>query len=43
MEDLEARLREVAGDIRIDGLVIVTDLGDDMHKRLLGIKIEAEN
>lgn len=38
LEDLRDRLREVANDIRIDGLVVVTDLGDDMHKRLLGIR-----
>jgi hypothetical protein len=41
MDDLQARLKEVASDIRIDGLVIVTDLGDAMHKRLLGIKVES--
>ncbi|NIM68899.1 MAG: hypothetical protein GTN86_00170 [Xanthomonadales bacterium] len=40
--DLRARLREVANEIRIDGLVIVTDLGDAMHKRLLGIKPAGE-
>ena len=38
LEDLRARLLEVANEIRIDGLVIVTDLGDALHKRLLGIK-----
>lgn len=38
LDDLRARLREVANEIRIDGLVIVSDLGDPMHKRLLGIK-----
>ncbi|NIP17127.1 MAG: hypothetical protein GWM87_02410 [Xanthomonadales bacterium] len=43
LDDLRARLQEVANEIRIDGLVIVTDLGDAMHKRLLGIKTtEAE-
>ncbi len=42
LEDLRFRLREVANDIRIDGLVIVTDLGDAMHKRLLGIKATDE-
>ena len=38
VDDLRNRLRDVANDIRLDGLVIVTDLGDAMHKRLLGIK-----
>jgi len=38
LEDLRSRLLEVANDVRIDGLVIVTDLGDPLHKRLLGIK-----
>lgn len=42
LEDLRSRLREVANEIRLDGLVIVTDLGDDMHKRLLGIKPSEE-
>jgi hypothetical protein len=37
LDDLREQLREIANDIRIDGLVIVTDLGDEMHKRLLGI------
>jgi hypothetical protein len=32
-----ARLHVVADDVRIDGLVVVSDLGEPMHKRLLGI------
>ena len=31
------RLHVVADDVRIDGLVVVTDLGEPMHKRLLGM------
>jgi hypothetical protein len=31
------RLHAVAEDVRIDGLIIVTDLGEPVHKRLLGI------
>lgn len=31
------RLRRVADDVRIDGLVVVSDLGEPMHKRLLGM------
>ena len=42
LEDLRGRLLEVANDVRIDGLVIVTDLGDALHKRLLGIKSSNE-
>jgi hypothetical protein len=38
LDDLRSRLQEVANEIRLDGLVIVSDLGDAMHKRLLGIK-----
>ena len=38
LDDLRTRLREVANDIRFEGLVIVTDHGDAMHKRLMGIK-----
>ena len=34
------RLHVVADDVRIDGLVIVTDLGEPVHKRLLGIHEE---
>jgi len=37
LEDLVKRLKVVADDIRLDGLVVVTDLGDPMHKRLIGI------
>jgi hypothetical protein len=43
LEDLRTRLREVADEVRIDGLVIVSDLGGAMHKRLLGIKSESES
>jgi len=42
LDDLRIRLREVANELRIDGLIIVTDLGDAMHKRLLGIKSTEE-
>jgi hypothetical protein len=35
------RLHAVAEDVRIDGLVIVNDLGEPVHKRLLGIQPEA--
>lgn len=42
LEDLRARLINVANDIRIDGLVVVNDLGDAMHKRLLGITETSE-
>ena len=37
LEDLVRRLKSVADEIRIDGLVVVSDLGDPMHKRLLGM------
>ena len=42
LEGIRGRLRNVASEIRLDGLVIVTDLGDDLHKRLLGIKKEPD-
>ena len=42
LEDLRTRLLEVANDIRLDGLIIVTDFGDALHKRLLGIKPSEE-
>jgi hypothetical protein len=38
LDDLVKRLKSVADEIRIDGLVVVTDLGDAMHKRLLGMQ-----
>jgi hypothetical protein len=37
LDDLVKRLKSVADEIRIDGLIVVTDLGDPMHKRLLGM------
>jgi pimeloyl-ACP methyl ester carboxylesterase len=43
LDDLRGQLRDVAHEIRIDGLVIVTDLGDDLHKRLLGINATGVN
>jgi hypothetical protein len=41
VDDLVGRLKSVADEIRIDGLVVVTDLGDSMHKRLLGMQASA--
>ena len=41
LDDLVKRLKSVADEIRIDGLVVVTDLGDPMHKRLLGMQEQA--
>jgi hypothetical protein len=38
LDDLVGRLKAVADEIRIDGLVVVSDLGDPMHKRLLGMQ-----
>lgn len=38
LDDLVKRLKAVADEIRIDGLVVVTDLGDPLHKRLLGMQ-----
>ena len=38
LDDLMKRLKAVADEIRIDGLVVVTDLGDPLHKRLLGMQ-----
>lgn len=38
LDDLVKRLKSVADEIRIDGLVVVTDLGDPLHKRLLGMQ-----
>jgi len=37
LEDTVNRLKLVSDEVRLDGLVVVTDLGDPMHKRLLGI------
>lgn len=41
LDDLLERLRIVADEIRIDGIVVVTDLGDPLHKRLLGMQAAA--
>jgi hypothetical protein len=38
LKDLVRRLKSVADEIRIDGLIVVSDLGDPMHKRLLGMQ-----
>jgi hypothetical protein len=41
LDDLVKRLKSVADEIRIDGLIVVSDLGDAMHKRLLGMQAPA--
>jgi len=38
LNDLMKRLKSVADDIRLDGLVLVSDFGDPMHKRLIGVQ-----
>ena len=38
LSDSLNRLRVVADELRIDGLVVVTDLGEPIHKRMLGMK-----
>ncbi len=40
LDGLEMALRDAADDVRLDGRVIVTDLGDAMHRRFLGMKPE---
>lgn len=37
LADVISRLRLVADEMRIDGIVIITDLGEPLHKRLLGM------
>jgi len=38
LDDSVKRLKSVADEIRLDGVIVVTDLGDPMHKRLIGIR-----
>ncbi len=35
---VEERLRNMADDTSLDGVVLITDHGEDVHKRILGIK-----
>jgi len=37
LADTVNRLKCVSDELRLDGLVVVTDLGDAMHRRLLGM------
>lgn len=37
LKEMEARLLDAAEDLRLAGVVLVTDFGEDMHKRLLGV------
>lgn len=37
LDDVIKRLKAVADEIRLDGLVLVSDFGDPMHKRLIGV------
>jgi hypothetical protein len=40
LDDVAERLRTVADDTRLEGMVIITDHGEAVHKRMLGIREE---
>ena len=37
LQAMESRLTEIAEDVRLAGVILVTDHGEAMHKRLLGV------
>jgi hypothetical protein len=37
-QDADQRLRELADDLRLSGTLLITDYGDAVHHRLLGLK-----
>jgi hypothetical protein len=37
-QDADQRLRELADDLRLVGVLLVTDYGDPLHRKLLGLK-----
>ena len=41
LDGIRAQLCDTADDVRLDGVVIVTDLGDSMHRRLLGMQVDS--
>jgi len=41
LEGIRDQLCDTADDVRLDGVIIVTDLGDSMHRRLLGMQVDA--
>jgi len=38
LSDANQRLKDLSDDLRLSGLLIVTDFGEPVHKRLLGVK-----
>jgi hypothetical protein len=36
--DADQRLRELADDLRLNGLLLITDYGEAVHRKLLGLK-----
>lgn len=40
LEGIHEQLCDAADDVRLDGVVVVTDLGDSMHRRLLGMSVQ---
>lgn len=40
--DADQRLRDLSDDLRLSGVLLITDFGEDVHKRLLGMKVVPE-
>ena len=39
LEDADQRLRDLADEQRLNGVLLITDFGEQVHKRLLGLKM----
>jgi hypothetical protein len=38
LRDADQRLRDLSDEQRLNGILLVTDFGEPVHKRLLGLK-----
>ena len=40
--DADQRLRDLSDEQRLNGVLLITDFGESVHKKLLGLKVEGE-
>lgn len=43
LKDADQRLRDLSDEQRLNGVLLVTDFGEPVHKRLLGLRTASEN
>jgi hypothetical protein len=43
LKDADQRLRDLSDEQKLNGVLLITDFGEPVHKRLLGLKTAADN